>query len=164
MKTFFVAALTNLRISGSLGRGLVLGPGYFLCNDPEHIKSLISADFPGLAGDLATRHLLAAPAVLYFTGDLKFSDPQEDSAEKYVTLLLRTAHQFLMSLWLVKDNAVMCDEGYLEYPYKSHARRVYGCRHSLEEKRGRESFLDAKAAHGIEAVSCRDVLAMPAVD
>lgn len=52
MKSFFVAALTNLRISGSLGRGLVLGPGYFLCNDPEHIKSLISADFPGLAGDL----------------------------------------------------------------------------------------------------------------
>ena len=33
-----------------------------------------------------------------------------------------------------------------------------------EEKKGRESFLDAKAAHGIEAVSCRDVLAMPAVD
>jgi hypothetical protein len=109
----------------------VIRPGYFLANDREHIKSLISADFPGLAGSIATRTILDAPAVLYSGEDLDLPDPMEQSAENYVTSYLNLGHWFLMALWFVKDNAVMCNEGYLEYPYKSQAHRVYGCSHSL---------------------------------
>ena len=117
MKSLFLVALFNFRLSGYLGRGIRLSDTLFLTNEPSQIHPLLSRRFEGLAGVMETETLRNANAVIYAITEHQSETLTEDQAVCFLGRQLGLVQLFLMSLWLVKDNSVNIELGFLEHPY-----------------------------------------------
>lgn len=123
LKVLFIANLEHLRISSPLGRGEKIGENYFITNDHDLVTGLITPIFRNLAGDIEVYHLRISDAVAYSIEDHQpFSDDRE--AISFLNANLSHLQLFLQYLWLVKDNSVNIELGYLEYPFKASLSKV----------------------------------------
>jgi hypothetical protein len=113
-KVLFIANLENLKISSPLGRGEKIGENFFITNDHDLVTGLITPIFSKLAGEIEAYHLRISDAVVYFIEEHQpFSDDRE--AISFLNANLSHVQLFLQYLWLVKDNSVNVEIGYLEY-------------------------------------------------
>lgn len=117
MKILYITALKNIKVSGEFGRGLVLGDTGFFTNDRTIVNGLLTQLFIRTIGTLEYNYLINSQAVIYSIRDIPDINSSEEGI-KYLNYNLALTQQFLMCLWLVKDNSVNCDIGFLEYPYK----------------------------------------------
>ena len=118
MKSLFIAALYNLKLKGRLGRGIRLSDILFLTNDSKLISPLLSANFERITGLSETETLRHANSVIYaITEHPSVADLTSDEAKNFLNRKLSLLQFFLMSLWLVKDNSVNVELGFLEHPH-----------------------------------------------
>lgn len=117
MRAFFVSAVHGLRISGRYGRGLRLSDRHYLTNEPAAAFGQLSAAFRESAGALETESLLRAPVVVFSHSVHEEENFADKDAQSFIALELGVVQLFLLSLWLVKDNAVNLDTGFLERPF-----------------------------------------------
>jgi len=118
MKALFITALDDLQILGALGRGLHLWPHCFLTNDKVHVKSLVTQNFEILAGKLETGHLKESKAVVYEVLDVEAKRIEDVKGVELINVRLSLLQLFLSCLWLVKDNSVNFELGFLESPHR----------------------------------------------
>ncbi len=115
-KVLFITNIQHLNISSNLGRGERVGDKFFITNDRSYIESLLTPNFTTIAGSLETKYLKTATAVTYGIEECEvFSNDGE--AISYLNTRLAKVKLFLQFLWLIKDNSVNADLGYLEHPY-----------------------------------------------
>ena len=118
MKSLFVAALYNFKLKGSLGRGIRLSETLFLTNDSKIIIPLLSPNFERIVGLSETNTLGKADSVIYGIKEHpSIDDMISDDAFNFLNSQLSLLQLFLMSLWLVKDNSVNFELGFLEHPH-----------------------------------------------
>jgi hypothetical protein len=112
-----------MRLSGSLGRGIRLPFDLILTNDKDQTRKLLSETFELLAGQIETSALRKASAVIYsVTEHSQASFQKEDEVIRFLNAQLGRVQIFLSALWLLKDNAVNFELGFLEYPYRDLRR------------------------------------------
>jgi hypothetical protein len=115
LKVLYVTALLQIRVPPVPGRGIRLTESHFLTNDASVIAGFIDGTFEKEIGSLETRALRRAPAAFYMTATL---DPPLRNAAEATTFLnhqLAVTQTFLNCLWLVKDNAVNFELGFLKH-------------------------------------------------
>jgi hypothetical protein len=118
MKVLFITKLFHIRLPGALGRGIRLPFGLILTNDRDQIRKLLSENFELLAGQLETSALREANAAIYsITEHPQGSLQKEDEVRRFLNSQLGRVQMFLQALWLVKDNSINVELGFLEYPH-----------------------------------------------
>ena len=118
LKVLFITALFHIRLPGALGRGIRLPFDLILTNDREQIAKLLSTNFELLAGQIETSALRKAHAAIYSVTDHPQESLQkEDQVRSFLNAQLGRVQLFLLALWLVKDNSVNFELGFLEYPH-----------------------------------------------
>jgi hypothetical protein len=117
-KNLFIANIENLRILANLGHGEKLTDTILITNDRLIIENLLSPSFYEIAGTLEAHYLKTTGAVAYSIEETQaFSN--EQTAISFLLGRLGEVKVFMQMLWLVKDNSVNVDLGYLEYPFKT---------------------------------------------
>lgn len=112
MRILFLVALEQMKLEGNFGKGLRLVGDAFLTNDPAIIAPLISPFFERSAGLLETDALRRAPAVVYAQGE-EVTDSSAEAGKRLLGRRLKAVQNFLTILWLVKDNSINFDLGFL---------------------------------------------------
>lgn len=109
-----------MSLRGSLGRGIRLPHDLFLTNSRDQIKGLLSDKFERLAGMNETETLRQTQSAIYNISDQPNDlAKHDDKVRQFLELQLRHVQLFLTALWLVKDNSVNTEMGFLEYPHGS---------------------------------------------
>ncbi|PYT04420.1 MAG: hypothetical protein DMF60_15390, partial [Acidobacteria bacterium] len=111
MKCFAAATLSGLKITEG-GRGTPIGQDIYLTAEPGSLSLATTAAFSELAGVVGRNAFLKADAVVHALADVPF-DERLSAADQFIATFLQWVNDFLMALWLVKDNSVMCTDGYL---------------------------------------------------
>ncbi len=114
MKARYVTAVNNLKISGDLGRGDKLDTTVFITNNRALIRTLVDHVVVPVMGSLEWTTISEADTVIYSTDEI---DPAQPPME-FLTHRLFQTPIFLHALWLVLDNAVDNDLGFLIYNLK----------------------------------------------
>lgn len=117
-KNLFITNIENLKISTNLGRGEKLTDRIFITNDGSLIEDLLTPFFSQVAGRLEADYLKNAVAVAYSIEETQPFSAGE-AADSFLLQHLAEVKAFMQLLWLVKDNSVNVDLGFLEFPYKS---------------------------------------------
>lgn len=125
MKVLFVTAIFNMNLRGLLGRGIQLPHGLLLTNDPAQIVRHLSHKFEVLAGQIETDALRTSQAAIYSV----FDQPEtmladQDEARRCINAKLEAVLLYLLVLWLIKDNAVNVELGFLAYPHEHLSHMV----------------------------------------
>lgn len=111
MKCFVAATLNGLKITQE-GRGIPIGRGMFLTSEAAGLTLATTRQFSELAGVVGRNAFLRSDAVVHALVNIRFDDRLSE-ADRFIDVFLRRVNEFLMALWLVRDNAVMCTQGYL---------------------------------------------------
>lgn len=118
MKVLFIAALNNLEIHGSFGRGIRLPGNNFLTNDPSLLTPLLSEMFERTVGLIETRNIREAPAVIYGISQQDEATFNEKGPSHFLNQQMLLMHELLLALWLVKDNATNFELAFVEHPHR----------------------------------------------
>lgn len=109
-KATFVSRLQNIEISGQLYKGVDLLQGVHVANDAQKKKGWLDETFRNWVGKLEADYLRDSPAYLYAVSEITF----EKSADlNTLNSFLGISQLALTGLWLVKDNAINLDTGFL---------------------------------------------------
>jgi len=99
-------------LSENFGKGFEFGPDFYLTNDKELIKKLISPNLKDAMGSLEY-HSILEQGVAFYAKDNEPLQSDEDM-RLFVDTALRFIKYFSFALWGVRDNAVNCEFGFLE--------------------------------------------------
>lgn len=111
MKIKLVTALFNIEIKGDLKSGLLLQNEFKITNNKAVKLSLVNKYMEEAAGMLETEAIKYSNAVIYSYKEIEDSrQPQEILVE-----FLREVGIFLNVLWIIKDNSVNYEMGFIEY-------------------------------------------------
>lgn len=142
-KTLFITGLNHMSITAELGRGERFRNSFYITNDARFIESLLTEEFVAVAGKLEFDFISNPGAVIYSIEEgHTFAD--SSAALDYLEQRLGVIRLFLYSLWLIKDNSVDDDIGYIQYPYKP---RLFVGHISLTRNIYPSSYTDASGAH-----------------
>src|SRR3972149_4244643 len=109
-----LACVHNLRLVEPTGRGVQIADGVYLTNEcSTQVERILSRPFRLAMGGNECSSLLTAPAAIY-SKDLP-NEPDPDQAVQTLTMCLQLLRAFFMALWVIKDNAVNCEMGFLEH-------------------------------------------------
>jgi hypothetical protein len=111
VRCFAAATLRGLKIKET-GRGIRIGGGMSLTSEPAFLKFTKTRSFIDLVGIVQNNAYRSSDAVIHGEVELPY-DERLVAADKFIDIFLRSVNQFLMALWLVKDNSVICTGGYL---------------------------------------------------
>jgi hypothetical protein len=106
----FITRLQDIKITEALYKGVELSNGLYLANDRARVKRLVSDEFVTWTGQLEAGYLLKCDAYLYAV--TKDTAPMGGEIGT-INSFLGMGQLALTSLWLVKDNAVNLDTGFL---------------------------------------------------
>lgn len=123
MNYYFIAKLFDIKITSSLSRGKKIDDNARISNGALNYKRIFENDvFKNSIGHIEAQALENCTYV-YEVGEfneLKKVFDGEYSAETYLNSLMRKMQIFLNALWLVKDNSVNLELGFLHiYPNNS---------------------------------------------
>ncbi len=118
-KNLFITNVESLKIATNLGRGDKITDKIFITNDRPFIEDLLTPAFGQIAGSLEAYYLRNSEAVAYSIEETP-SSLDHEAAIAFILERLAEVRVFLQMLWMVKDNSVNIDLGYLEYPYKDN--------------------------------------------
>ena len=117
----FVTSLYHLKVATSLGANWSIASELKVSSSKSVADSLVTNFLRERIGTLEVNRILSGDPFLY----AKAGFPTEDASEKSQLALLFTylvyAQQFLNMLWLVKDNSVNFELGFLQFPHVTTA-------------------------------------------
>ncbi|MHB9072321.1 MAG: hypothetical protein ACYC6G_02225 [Desulfobaccales bacterium] len=112
MKVLFITAVQDLIISENLGKGDKISPELLITNDSSLVKELITSEFSTLAGTIETHFILKSDLIIYGKYDVNDKD---FVAQDYLLRKIITSKFFLNLVWLLRDNSVNFEMGFLQY-------------------------------------------------
>lgn len=123
MKTFFIAGIERVAIAEDLGRGDQFMDGFFITNNHDYVKQLLTHEFIMGVGIVEFSSLMKIGAVAYrFDEREPFADGDDLGA--IVTQRLAELGSLLLRLWLIRDHAAYTEFGYLEHPHGGGIKAV----------------------------------------
>lgn len=139
MKFYFLSSIYNLEVEKVLNRGINVINGIRLSNSKSRLDTYIDDFFKTLAGKLEVDELYDKP-FLYYEGNIS-SDIDIDNGEqrlKFLDRYLRLAQTFSNYLWIIKDNSVTVQQGFL------YIKTPDGKPHSMTSNMRTPVFFNAK--------------------
>lgn len=117
MKVTFMVGLTYIVLEEDLKPDFLIGQGLYLTNDKNFIENLINPNFIKIAGQMEA-NFLKESVIIYSVEDV-----EEDGfiPQSYLINKLKKVDFFLTLSWLVKDNNIDFENGFIEY-YKKDSR------------------------------------------
>ena len=116
----FVTSLINLRVEQPMGSNWVIAGHLKISNSQSVAESLVTEALRENIGTLEVNHILSRRPFVYSVSEY----PVEDTSEKKQLEVLKThlayTQMFVNLLWLIKDNSVNFELGFLQYPYVRH--------------------------------------------
>jgi hypothetical protein len=109
----FLLALNLIEIQEPLGGNFAILDDFLLSNDRCQREKLLSRQLTEGIGGLEAKALLEAPAIIQSDGETDLDLSPTDSLD-FLSQLLNWSGIFLNALWMVKDNAVGFELGFLE--------------------------------------------------
>jgi hypothetical protein len=110
----YITGIKNLNIEGFLGRGIDIGSRTYFTNDMSLLKKkVLSPNFRLSMGHLEYVSLIEGTAAAYWR-DIP-NEPDPSRACQMLITWLQCLRSFFMALWLVRDNAVNCEMGFVEH-------------------------------------------------
>ncbi|NMP02234.1 hypothetical protein HHE94_05825 [Pseudoalteromonas arctica] len=107
----FISTLRYLSISEQIEEWVTLLPGIDITNNKKLISSVIDSEFKEFAGIIEYDHFINANNIIYCEIDETIFNKGEDSHQAlYIWLVWLKA--LLDDLWLLKDNAVICEAAF----------------------------------------------------
>ncbi len=112
----FILGLFNIVVSEDLGEGVGILPGIKITNNNIVVKKLLTPFFKDCIGNIEYESLQNAKAVLYSTDSnvVEFHSESNKPLER-LERLLQLCRNLILSSWLIKDNSVNFELGFLKY-------------------------------------------------
>ena len=110
MKSTFIARLEHIKITEPLRKGVSMGQGIYIANDSMRVKKLLSPSFVTSAGEIEADYLRKSDAYLYAP---VVTTPDKGDGLQTLIEYLGMGHLVFTSLWLIKDNSINLDTGFL---------------------------------------------------
>jgi len=114
MKYFFTTLL-HVDLFDFNGEYLEIMPGIKITDDSSKLDNFINSDIKHLLGGIEYQHLLNSKAVLFYEyedEDIEKHFPEYTNLD-LLGLFLLWINDFLKNSWILKDNAIVCDNAYL---------------------------------------------------
>jgi len=108
-----IAGIHNLRILAPTGRGVHILDGMYITNEPAQVDKLLTRHLRLAIGGNECVSMLTGGTAAYWK-DLP-NEPDVTKALQLLTMWLNWLRSFFMALWLVRDNSVNCELGFLEH-------------------------------------------------
>jgi hypothetical protein len=109
MKPTFIALLHELEITEDLGHGDKINDALRITNNRTVIERLLSPGHRMMMGDMEVASLLTGAPVVIAEADI----PPDMTPQQYLLTRLYETQGFLMTTWVLFDNAVNCELGFL---------------------------------------------------
>ncbi len=113
-QSVFLAAIHDFQIASVLNKGIVIFENIRISNQKERVRNLITEPFFESIGGLEAEFLISNPYMYLQTNyenDEIFKDNEEGMA--FLNYYLIVSQIFCSCLWLVKDNSVNVESGFL---------------------------------------------------
>ena len=111
MYVTFVTALKELKITSDLGRGDKIDDTTFITNNKRTVGKLIKPEFLSILGSLEAADIIDSDVVVYSKEKL----PKNLTPEQFLAVKLYRVKAFEMAIWLLQDNSVNNEQGFLLY-------------------------------------------------
>lgn len=108
-----IAGIHNLRILAPTGRGVHILDGMYVTNEPSQVDKLLTRQLRLAIGGNECVSMLSGGTAAYWK-DLP-NEPDIAKALELLTTWLNCLRSIFMALWLVRDNSVNCELGFLEH-------------------------------------------------
>ncbi|MCC4791126.1 HEPN domain-containing protein [Vibrio splendidus] len=115
----FISTLRYLSISEPIDYWLTLVPGINITNDKSLISEIIDNEFRDVAGIIEYNHFINAENIVYCEIDDSIFTKGENSHQALYTWLC-WLKMLLSDLWLLKDNAVICESAFCKFTDGEH--------------------------------------------
>lgn len=123
-KCRFIIGLRLLKIGEPLGKGDQIQDDFLITNDKAVARNFMGMDFSAMLGRLEGNALLGAGAVIYCEGSIQ-EEFKDEASINLLTRLLAKIEWFQSALWMMKDNAINFELGYLEVRSPNGDYRVH---------------------------------------
>ena len=117
----FVTSLFYLKTGAPLGANWGIAGELKISNSKSVANGLITAAFSEKIGQLEENRIRSGDPFLYAKAEFPAVETSEEMQLSLLFTYLVYAQWFVNMLWLVKDNSVNFEQGFLQYPYtKAH--------------------------------------------
>jgi len=113
-KNFFILPLMNLRIAGGLESSFDVIPLIQLVDDSAWFAQYLSPFFRESVGELEYEAILKSKTALFSDRGIEFSSSTTKPAER-LERMLQICRTWLLASWLIKDNSINFETGFLHY-------------------------------------------------
>lgn len=145
--TLFIIAVYNLGIEENLGEGIELNNGFRLTNNKNFIESLITDGLIESIGQIEYEGLINyAKAVIYSIEEI---DIAKENTDNVYFRKVMNAHAFILDLWMVKDNSIQINVGFIQFPYCKPSKLILTHEQPSTVHSNYYSFSDNSMANGI---------------
>ncbi len=108
-----IAAIHNLHIPAPTAKGIHILDGIYVTNETTQVEKLLSRHLRMAIGGNECVSMLSGGTAAYWK-DLP-NEPDVTKALQSLTTWLHCLRSLFMALWLVRDNSVNCELGFLEH-------------------------------------------------
>jgi hypothetical protein len=108
-----IAGIHNLRILAPTGKGVHILDGMYVTNEPAQVDKMLIRQLRLAIGGNESVSMLRGGTAAYWK-DLP-NEPDTEKALQLLTTWLNCLRSLFMALWLVRDNSVNCELGFLEH-------------------------------------------------
>lgn len=115
----FVTSLYNLRVAQPIGANWTITGDLRISNTLAVSKRLVTDLLRANIGFLEADHILSGNPFVYALSEYPSEDTSEEKQMEILQALLIRTQLFVNMLWLVKDNAINAELGFLQYPYQT---------------------------------------------
>ena len=120
----FVTSLNNLRIDQPLGSNWTIAGDLKISNSQSVAKRLLTDFLRENIGTLEANHVLSGRPFVYALSEYPFEDTSQEKQRDVLFAHLAHAQVFTNVLWLVKDNSINFELGFLQFPHRGPLARV----------------------------------------
>ena len=120
----FVTSLNNLRIDQPLGSNWKIAGDLKISNSQSVAKRLLTDLLRENIGTLEANHLLSGRPFVYALSEFPVEDTSQEKQRDVLYAHLAHAQMFTNALWLVRDNSINFELGFLQFPHQGPIARV----------------------------------------
>ena len=114
----FVTSLNNVRIDRPLGSNWTIDGDLKISNSQSVAKRLLTDVLRENIGTLEVNHILSGHPYVYAVSEYPVEDTSQEKQMDVLFAHLAYTQMFTNVLWLVKDNSINFDFGFLQFPYQ----------------------------------------------
>ena len=107
-----------------MGSSYDIAAGVKISNAPGIAKGLVDMSLRQRIGEIEASYILNGSPFLFARSDYPLEDTSPEAQMRLLNARLKIARSFFNVLWLIKDNSVSFDRGFLQYPYKTEPSRI----------------------------------------